>query len=419
MRLLHVSDIHFTYPQCEGETDSDLIYRQHLIQHAQAQSATLGPVEGVLFTGDIAYCGRKEEFDAAKTWLAELCKAVGCDVDRVFVVPGNHDVNRGVYNAVLSVKNAAQAIASAGAPQKQEKALQAALQDDVAGAYLLQPIEAYNEFAAAYGCHITPKLPFWNRYLDLPHGVRLSLRGMTSTLISGFKVPENRRDLHLGVFQAQLHPAPGVLHLGMAHHPIEWMSDAEEMRRRLEGEPALLLFGHEHEQRVSLNMNGKALTVSAGAVNPERRELGWRPGYNFLEFSVDDCGETMAVTARIRQFEWGYEPNGFKPKIQGSGSDFIDHTFVVKSAPKTKNAASIFEPGGTNGADQDAVERDTGLGELDMAKSETGNIIYRFWKMPRSQRKAAMVSLGVLASDAPVVNEPEWSASRKVVRYLS
>jgi len=402
MRLLHVSDIHFTFPQCTGEMDADLVYRSHLIEHARQRSEDIGDIDGVLFTGDIAFCGRKEEFDAAKIWLAKLCDAIGCDPSQVFVVPGNHDVDRRAYSTGVSVKNTADAIARAESLVAREKLLQQILEDKVAGAFLLQPIDAYNEFAASYGCNITPKKPFWTQKLELAEGVCVELRGMTSTLLSGREVPEHRRDLHLGVFQAQLSPSRGTLHLAMAHHPIGWMSDAEEVRNRLEGEPALLLFGHEHKQGVNHNV-GNALTVCAGAVNPDRRELGWRPGYNLLEFEV--IGQD--VKARIHQFKWDYEPNGFNRKLGRDGEEYIDHTFIdvgecsVKSAPTLGSSRETVDD-----AEAESEQKPVSW-ELVMTQLQAKQLIYKFWKLRRSRRKSVMVAMGLLEIDTPVVNEPD------------
>jgi 3',5'-cyclic AMP phosphodiesterase CpdA len=105
MLLLNVSDIHFRHPICNTQMDPDRPYRTRLIQDARIRAAELGPVGAILVSGDVAFAGAPEEYEAAYRWLIELADACGCPHDRIFVVPGNHDVNRRVVLDSPSVRN--------------------------------------------------------------------------------------------------------------------------------------------------------------------------------------------------------------------------------------------------------------------------------------------------------------------------
>ena len=78
MLLLHISDIHFRHPLCASDMDPDRSYRTRLIQDAHDRANELGPVDAILVTGDIAFCGAPEEYTAALGWLSELAAACGC-----------------------------------------------------------------------------------------------------------------------------------------------------------------------------------------------------------------------------------------------------------------------------------------------------------------------------------------------------
>src|SRR5687768_6307349 len=105
MLLLNIADVHFRYPYCDTQMDPDLPYRTMLIQDANTFTERLGTVDAILVGGDIAFAGLKEEYNAALKWLTELCEACSCSLDRVFVVPGNHDVDRNVIKGSASVRN--------------------------------------------------------------------------------------------------------------------------------------------------------------------------------------------------------------------------------------------------------------------------------------------------------------------------
>src|ERR1700683_3702718 len=113
MLLLHISDIHFRYPLCDSDMDPDRPYRTRLIQDARDLATQLGSVDAILVTGDVAFCGAPEEYVAALSWLTQLATACGCRLERIFVVPGNHDVDRKIIRDNASVRNVQLAVSSA------------------------------------------------------------------------------------------------------------------------------------------------------------------------------------------------------------------------------------------------------------------------------------------------------------------
>ena len=97
MLLLHISDIHFREPDClNPDLDPDRPYRTRMIQDVRQRVQAIGPVGAMLIGGDVAFTGHPAEYIVAKAWIHELAEACGCLLERIFVIPGNHDVDRGV-----------------------------------------------------------------------------------------------------------------------------------------------------------------------------------------------------------------------------------------------------------------------------------------------------------------------------------
>jgi 3',5'-cyclic AMP phosphodiesterase CpdA len=143
MLLLHISDIHFRAPQClNPDSDPDRGIRTRMMRYLKAQLATLGRVEAILVGGDIAFKGDPAEYGVAKTWLLNLAKEIGCSEDRIFVVPGNHDVDRNAIKESMPTRNAQQAIAAAS-DEGREAILRAQLAHDRTGHDLLHGHAAY------------------------------------------------------------------------------------------------------------------------------------------------------------------------------------------------------------------------------------------------------------------------------------
>ena len=94
LNLLHLSDIHFKYALDGTVFDLDHDVRNELIIDVGNVAEHTGPIDAVVVTGDIAFAGMKEDYSVARLWLQELCARVGCEAKNVWVVPGNHDIDR-------------------------------------------------------------------------------------------------------------------------------------------------------------------------------------------------------------------------------------------------------------------------------------------------------------------------------------
>jgi Calcineurin-like phosphoesterase len=101
--FIHLSDIHFGQEKDGGTVVINDDAKARLIEDARAEVAKLGgKAAGVIVTGDIAYSGKKEEYQKAAGWLGELTNAIGCELIDVQMVPGNHDIDRDKISATMS-----------------------------------------------------------------------------------------------------------------------------------------------------------------------------------------------------------------------------------------------------------------------------------------------------------------------------
>jgi len=98
--------------------------------------------------------------------VQQLAAISGCPLSRIFVVPGNHDVDRQMIRNSVPIQNVQHAIASATIAKRAGK-LRQQLTDENSGQTLMKPHSAYNEFAAPLGCQIWPAKPFWHQDVDL------------------------------------------------------------------------------------------------------------------------------------------------------------------------------------------------------------------------------------------------------------
>src|SRR5690242_14900310 len=94
LTFLQLSDIHFRHRLGSAQFDLDAQLRKPLLDDIRSKPANGTNYDGMFITGDIAFSGKKAEFDRAKQWLEEVYAAAGILPERTYMVPGNHDVNR-------------------------------------------------------------------------------------------------------------------------------------------------------------------------------------------------------------------------------------------------------------------------------------------------------------------------------------
>jgi 3',5'-cyclic AMP phosphodiesterase CpdA len=96
-RLLHLSDLHVVAPGtlCSGILDTGAILGAAVDRILDLMPA-IGPLDGVLVTGDVSDDGSAESYDLANRELARLGLPV-------YAVPGNHD-NRAAFRAAFGVQ---------------------------------------------------------------------------------------------------------------------------------------------------------------------------------------------------------------------------------------------------------------------------------------------------------------------------
>ena len=97
MNILHLSDIHFgrNYPEYgikDAFEKKDQILEDLISCIANIEDG-LRP-EHIVVTGDIAWRGKKKDFDEAYEWFTKLLSATGLKGEDITFCVGNHDVNR-------------------------------------------------------------------------------------------------------------------------------------------------------------------------------------------------------------------------------------------------------------------------------------------------------------------------------------
>jgi hypothetical protein len=398
LTFAHVSDIHFIRGfSGESPFDIDKPVREAILADARTMRDDVGPVRGMLVTGDIAYAGKASEYKTALEWLGQLTDILRCEREFLWCVPGNHDVDQSVLRentAILALHDRLRNVAD------KEGQLRADLELESTGRLLLSPLKAYNEeFAARMDCLSRPRQPWWTTNLELNDGSTLCLRGLNSTIISGL---DPKAQMFLGAFQTDYGRTAGVEYLTLCHHPIDWLLDKDKVEQALIAYSRISLFGHKHIQKG--NQIDNTLWLVAGAVHPDRRQPDWQPRYNYLSIEVNGSGENRYMSVDVYARVWSQTERQFT-REQGSYPGQF-HNYKLK-LPAWAKDGNIDEKGDALGA---AMPQNAGPDQRTLALNRK-KLLFRFGGLPHHTKIAIMRRFDLLQDDDQKLSDAELIAA--------
>jgi len=314
---LHLSDLHF---RGSRSYDENIVLKALLRDVAdRIEKEGLQP-DFIAITGDVAFSGKPDEYKLAGTFFDELLKTTKLPSERLFVVPGNHDVDRS------QVTPGAQAMTDALSDRNRTNAILANVVDFK---LVMQRFKGYAKFVKDYfGGHIPFNTKQYFYVRDLPwSGPRVKVLGLNSAWVCASDNDKTPGVL-LGERQtrAALEPVKSEdLKIALLHHPFDWLRDFDQRDSAamlLDG-CNFILHGHLHHTATT-QLSGPdthAMGIGGGACYETREYPNM---YNFVRLDLD------ARTGTVYLRRYSDERGGF----------WATDTLTYKNAPEGKY---IFE----------------------------------------------------------------------------
>ena len=186
-------------------------------------------------SGDIAFSGKADEYSKARDWLREICHKLDCSEEAIWVIPGNHDVDREAFRKSTFIQDKHQKLRT-GDRREGRTEHELLRFTRIRLSRLSTGRSRYIKFAGGYACKPKPGLLYWEDDLPLSDGSKLRIRGCNSAIASRGSPPDDENANRLVVGRQQTLPPneDGVMYLLMCHHPLDWL---HEIGRRGEGQP--------------------------------------------------------------------------------------------------------------------------------------------------------------------------------------
>lgn len=270
---LHISDLHFTD---DNDYDRSLVI-DRLFDDIVMLREQMGFLPGCIFlTGDLSFSGQPLEYRNVEQFILRLERISGVPLERIFCVPGNHDVDRSYVvpevNAMRESLNCREDVS-------------AVLGDSDRICQYAARHEAYFEF--------TRRLFPWAANLELSDlsycvnlvldDVPISIIGLNSVWVSSSYSEQDTGELLIG--ERQVNRAldrvenPEII-VALFHHPIVQITgqhfkefDARDVYGILNRRCDFVLCGHKHESEIwNMGVPGnESCYVTAGGTYTTRR----------------------------------------------------------------------------------------------------------------------------------------------------
>lgn len=334
---LHLSDFHF---KAQGDVFGQDITTQAIVRDTSTRISKDYPLAFVLVTGDIAFSGKSAEYKRAIQFFYALASKLDISLDRIFVVPGNHDVDRDLRTYLHD-----------GVRQKltNQQEVDNFLGGQGERADLMDRQAAFASFRTSLGTDSTVQTTqdglAYVTLLDL-QGFRISILGLNSAWLSGQDdQPGNlligdRQIINALTLSEENHPQ---LTIALAHHPIDWLADFDRLSCNGRLFPSLnfLHTGHVHHQGMSavLQPSSECLLLAAGSAHASRH---YENSYNLVEFDVG------AAQCSVRHFNYRPDSGRFEEaipitrRISLGGEIAESPTEIAQTIRETVPAASPY-----------------------------------------------------------------------------
>lgn len=397
LSLLHLSDIHLNRRHAE-KWDPDEELRNELVLDMERLRARGAAVDGVVVTGDLAFSGKTAEFDSAAGLLGTVCRAVGCPVENVWVVPGNHDVDRDAIASSRVLSTLHDSVRSA-ADDELDRRLEVLLTDPTAGEMLLRPLDAYNTFASRYRCAISAQVPYWEDELPLGHGYRLRMRGITTVLVSDHRDDDAANRLALPRMQCAFLREPGTVWMVLGHHPVSWLRRSDVLTTALRPHARVQAYGHRHAYWA--RTADENVEIFAGALHPDRREPPWEPHFNIVTLGVRLAEGEALLAVEVEGRRWFADEGAFGPDRGPSGDEVKRFELSLGQALAAPNGGRPEEAPMSEDLESEA------LGTARRTTRRSRTLAFRFSELPYQVRLDIARRLGFVADDTPPMSEPQ------------
>ncbi|MBK9258706.1 MAG: metallophosphoesterase [Polyangiaceae bacterium] len=325
---IHLSDMHFGHRNTSHQWDQKLVLDSLHRDITRLNERDIPTPECILLTGDIAFSGSTEQYADAAVWLDKVASTLAITRDRIFVVPGNHDVDRNVDRKDRNVARLIRGLRDG------DDLVDDILENADDRALLASRLAAYLAFAAGYPSVQAPDPLFWAHAFVSTHGLPVRIIGLPTALLAAGDIDHGKLRLGKKPLASTLNDAhkDRELVLVLTHHPLRggWLADQRDTDSWVQSRAHVHLFGHVHESDSEFARSGSGagiLRIAAGAVHGDVLPPGIPASHGYSVGTVIANAEGK-LRLRIWPRLWSEQNKEFRVDVNNvpEGQPYAEHS---------------------------------------------------------------------------------------------
>ncbi|HEX8825859.1 MAG TPA: metallophosphoesterase, partial [Archangium sp.] len=319
LRILHISDLHE-----RGPRERESFRRRRVLGSEWERNLDEllkdGPIDLVCFTGDVADFGKPEEYGPVTDFIGALLGKLALPMERLFLVPGNHDIDRGQGKSAWSKLRGKKGLLFRVDPLDLSRWMAGGKPplglEKVKREELLSRQSAYREWVATKlgRKELVPfeKAPHpflgYRQTLRLPgHPFDVHVVGLDSAWLAGDDNDSGKLLLttdQVGWLTTDKGEPLSGFRLALIHHPLADLADKGDCQRLLADNVDLLLRGHLHEEDVETwaDPDRTSRQLAAGCLYEGHRADQWPNACHVIEARLDEAGRPVRYDLRFRSW---------------------------------------------------------------------------------------------------------------------
>ena len=264
--------------------------------------------DSIFITGDIAFSGsvvHENEYDIAEKWLKNVAQVTGLTKNQIFIIPGNHDLQRNIYSDNDEVAMFIDHLRSG------HRLIEWALKNDKYYKMLMGRFENFKKFSNKFapfclGEHYQTNHAYWQWTSRPTSELSIRLIGLNTALLCQDDNDKGKLRLSLN----QIKDIPNLdndlsyIAIGMGHHPFDWLADGNDVEKWVRKKIHIYLSGHLHSANsIAYRLGGgsELICIQAGAAHEEDYPGANQDSYNYAALIKKEDGE---VVLRIWNKVW-------------------------------------------------------------------------------------------------------------------
>lgn len=307
--IVHITDIHIT------DQNDRVLTKAEQISNAIRSTVHTNDDIIIAVTGDIAYSGKKSEYELASSFFDEITQLIKKDTNitpHIVTIPGNHDCS-------LIPESQTRTILINSITNTRKEVITQEVLDNILAAQ--KNFREFNSQGLTVPSLVNPLISYYD--LNLQWG-RILLTGYNTAWMS--QLHEKEGSLYFPQEELTLKEESQYrLKISLAHHPLNWFDQASAnlLRDFIRQNTDIMLWGHEHRKDILQSKSYKWSLFEANG--KELQESPKSETSAFAIYTIDDTCETICSAV----FTWDTRQHLYKEEKN-------------QTIPFHKNYASIY-----------------------------------------------------------------------------